>query len=67
MRIAPDVMDNPYGGALAAFYLPKSLLDRQLKLFLLVKDETKPTAHSMPDEVCGFTDILDDTLRKVLL
>ncbi len=60
-------MDNPYGGALAAFYLPKSLLDRQLKIFLLVKDETKPTAHSMPDEVCGFTEILDDTLRRILL
>ena len=59
-------MDNPFG-ALTAFYIPKSLLDRQLKIFFLVKDETKPTAHSMPDEVCGFTDILDDTLRKVLL
>ena len=67
MRIPADVMDNPYGGALAAFNLPKSLLDRQLKIFLLVKDETKPTAHSMPDEVCGFTDILDDTLRRILL
>ena len=66
MRVPPDVMDNPFG-ALAAFYIPKSLLERQIKIFLLVKDETKPTAHSMPDEVCGFTDQLDDTLRKVLL
>lgn len=66
MRIPPDVMDNPFG-ALAAFYIPKSLLERQIKIFLLVKDETKPTAHSMPDEVCGFTELLDDLLRKVLL
>ena len=66
MRVPADVMDNPFD-ALAAFYIPKSLLERQIKIFLLVKDETKPTAHSMPDEVCGFTDQLDDTLRKVLL
>lgn len=34
---------------------------------MLVKDETKATAHAMPDEVCGFTDILDEDLRKILL
>ena len=33
---------------------------------MLVKDETKATAHAMPDEVCGFTEILDDTLKKIL-
>jgi hypothetical protein len=66
MRMPPDVLDNPYS-ALVAFYVPRFLLERQLKLFLLVKDETKPTAHSMPDEVCGFTDQLDDLLRKVLM
>ena len=35
-------------------------------MFLLVKDETKATAHSMPDEMCGFTDMLDDPLKKIL-
>jgi len=29
-------------------------------MFLLVKDETKATAHAMPDEIAGFTDFLDD-------
>jgi hypothetical protein len=66
MRVPPDVMDNPFG-ALYTFYMPKSFLEKKIKVFLLVKDETKPTAHSMPDEVCGFTDILDDQLRKILL
>jgi len=47
--------------------VPKSFLDKRLSMFLLVKDETKATAHSMPDEVCGFTEYLDDTLRKILL
>jgi len=63
MRIPPDVMDNPYGGALAVFCLPKSYLEKSIKMFVVIKDETKPTAHSMPDEVCGFSDILDEHLR----
>ena len=62
----PDVMDNQFA-ALTAFIVPKSFLERQLKMFMLVKDETKATAHAMPDEVCGFTDILDDHLKKILL
>ena len=31
-----------------------------------MKDESKATAHAMPDEVCGFTDILDENLKKIL-
>lgn len=66
MHMPPDVMDNQFG-ALAQFIIPKSFLDRKLSLFMLVKDESKATAHAMPDEVCGFTDILDDMLRQILL
>ena len=47
--------------------VPRSFLERKLKMFLLVKDETKATAHAMPDEVIGFTDLLDENLRKILL
>ncbi len=36
-------------------------------MFMLVKDETKATAHAMPDEICGYTEILDDNLRGILL
>jgi hypothetical protein len=43
--------------------VPKSFLERKIKMFMLVKDETKATAHAMPDEVCGFTDFLDDPLK----
>lgn len=35
-------------------------------MFLLVKDESKATSHAMPDEVSGFTDILDNNLRQIL-
>ena len=66
MRVPPDTMDNPYS-ALSVFYMPKSYLERKVKIYLLVKDEAKPTAHAMPDEVVGFTDILDEHLRKILL
>jgi hypothetical protein len=66
MHMPPDVMDNQFG-ALTQFIIPKSFLDRKLSFFMLVKDETKATAHAMPDEVCGFTDILDDILRQILL
>ena len=61
----PDVLDNQFG-AISQFIVPKSFLERKLKLFMLVKDETKATAHAMPDEVCGFTDILDENLKKIL-
>jgi len=40
--------------------MPKSFLERKLKIFMLVKDETKATAHAMPDEIAGFTDFMDD-------
>jgi hypothetical protein len=65
MRIPPDVMDNQFG-AIASFAMPKSFLDRRLKFFMLVKDETKATAHAMPDEICGFTDFLDDQMKQIL-
>lgn len=65
MRIPPDVMDNPFQ-AIANFTMPKSFLERQLKVFLLVKDETKATAHAMPDEIAGFTDFIGDQLRQIL-
>ena len=61
----PDVLDNQFG-AISQFIIPKSFLERKLKVFMLVKDETKATAHAMPDEVCGFTDILDENLKKIL-
>jgi hypothetical protein len=47
--------------------MPKSFLEKKLKIYMLIKDETKATAHSMPDEVVGFTDILDENLRRILL
>ena len=66
MRVPPDVMDNPFG-AIHTFYMPKSFLEKKARMFMVIKDEAKATAHSMPDEVCGATEVLDDSLRKILL
>ena len=65
MRIPPDPMDNIYN-ALAAFTLPKSMLHSNLTLFLVMKDETKPTIHAMPSIYAGFTNVLDDSLVHIL-
>lgn len=48
MRPNPDVMDNMFG-ALYYFSVPKSFLDRNLTMFLLIKDELEPAASSMPN------------------
>lgn len=65
MRIPPDPMDNIYN-SLAAFTIPKSYLDRNTTIYLVVKDETKPTVHAMPSIYVGFTDVLDDSLKSIL-
>jgi hypothetical protein len=54
MRPNPDVMDNMFG-ALYYFAVPKSFLDRNLTMFLLIKDELEPSASSMPNQAIGFT------------
>ena len=40
MRPSPDVMDNLFG-ALFYYVVPKSFLNRNLQLFMYVKDETE--------------------------
>lgn len=54
MRPNPDVMDNLFG-ALFYFPVPKTFLDRNLTMFLMVKDEQEASASSMPNQTVGFT------------
>lgn len=58
MNVPPDQMDNMHK-AIAQFTVPKSFLDWKPRVFLVMKDETKATVHSMPDIILGFTDFLD--------
>jgi len=50
-------MNNQYG-AIALIHCAQVFSERKLKIFMFVKHETKATAHSTPDEVIGFTDLL---------
>lgn len=65
MRVPPDPMDNIYN-ALTMFTIPKSMLDEKLSMFLVVKDESSPTVHAMPNVFAGFTDVLDDSLKQIM-
>ena len=65
MRIPPDPMDNIYQ-ALSAFTIPKTYLQRNTTLYLVVKDETQPTVHAMPSVFSGYTDSLDKPLLDCL-
>jgi hypothetical protein len=64
MRPNPDVMDNMFG-ALYYFAVPKSFLDRNLTMFLLIKDELEPSASSMPNQAIGFTTKTQDGRFKL--
>ena len=57
-------MDNMFG-ALYYFVLPKTFLDRNLTMFLLVKDELEPSASSIPNSVVGFTNKTEDGRFKL--
>jgi len=41
------------------FVVPKSFLERKLAIYMLSRDETVPSATSMPTEVIGNTDVVD--------
>jgi hypothetical protein len=46
--------------------MPKSLLDRKVRIFMIVNEESRSIKHMMPNIVVGATEILDIDLRKIL-
>ena len=52
--------------SLIYYKMPKSFLDRKLRIFLVVNEESSVTKHFMPNIVAGGTEILDIDLRKIL-
>ncbi len=46
--------------------MPKSFLDRKVRIFVIVNEESKTYKHLMPNIVVGATEILDLDLRKIL-
>ena len=47
-------MDNRFG-ALVLFPIPKTFLDKNLTMFLFVKDEQEATVSSIPNIMAGYT------------
>lgn len=65
LHLPPASMDNEFAG-LAVFMVPRSLLDTDIKMFLIFKDTTRPGDSAMPDEIYGTTKVLDAALRASL-
>lgn len=62
LRIPPDPIRNIHG-SVTYFKMPKSFLDRKLRMFIIVNEESKAVKHFIPNIVVGATDILDIDLR----
>ena len=54
MRVSPDMMDNNFN-ALYYFVIPRNLLDRNLTLFMMVKDEQERAKSNMPSTTVALT------------
>ena len=65
LRIPPDPIRNLHN-SLTYFKLPKSFLDRKVRIFVVVNEESKVEKHYMPKIVVGATEILDIDLRRAL-
>ena len=65
LRIPPDPIRNLHN-SLTYFKMPKSFLDRKIRIFMIVNEESKTHRHNMPNVVAGATEILDIDLRRIL-
>ena len=64
-RMPPDPMKNKFN-SLCYFVVPKSYLDKQVRFFIVVKDDNKVSTHGMPNLVVGASEIADQELRRSL-
>ena len=65
MKMPPDTVRGR-GDSLVHFRIPKSMLDRKLRIFLLGFSDKTLTNHAMPNTVIGSTDTLDQDLKFIL-
>lgn len=65
IKIPPDAIRNLYN-SIVYFKLPKSLIDRKLRLFLLASSDDTLKKHGMPSTVIGSTDTIDQDLKYIL-
>ena len=55
MRTTPDAVENMFK-ALTFFPMPKSYLQKQVNLFVLIKDEQEASLMSLPSECVGHSE-----------
>jgi hypothetical protein len=65
MRTQPDAVDNMFG-ALTYFAMPKSFLEKNVGMYLLIKDEQEASLTSMPKAIVGFSELAQDSDVKNL-
>lgn len=64
MKIPPHKAESVYN-AVAVFTLPKSYLERGIAFYLAGRDDSLKAMHAMPNAVVGYSEIVDETLKKV--
>jgi len=65
VKMPPDTIRNLHN-SLVYFKMPKSMIERKLRLFLLASSDATIGKHSMPNTVIGSTDTLDQDLKFIL-
>jgi hypothetical protein len=64
LKVPPYQIDDLYK-SVAIFTMPTKYFEKGVKFFLLGKDDSIASGHSMPNGVIGETEILDDPLKKL--
>lgn len=65
IKLPPEPIRNLYG-SLVYFKIPKSFLDRKLKMHILANTESTVTRHAMPSVIVGSTDLLDQVFKTII-
>ena len=65
VKMPPDAIRNVHN-SLVYFKIPKSMLEKKLRLFLLASSDATLGKHAMPNTIIGSTDTLDQDLKFIL-
>ena len=63
IKIPPGGLKNQYG-AIANFIIPRSILDKNLTFFLILRDVKVISNHSMPNSLAGAIEVVPDMLKS---
>ena len=66
LKIPATNLQNQYG-AISNFIVPRSMLDKKLAFFMVVRDLRVVSNNSMPNSICGHIDVVEDLLKTSFL